>query len=190
MIHNNIDLSNVQKLHYLKEALIDNTKDLIRNFELIDESYSQTCSFLQSKFDYPLSIIRTLFRKLHDIETINKSRKWYSHFNRLGGLHCQWLKSNGEKFDDRFYYYLTYHVICCLDPETAKDWDNSLTSHKSFPIYSQLQKFMQKRLFTVKEHAAGFKPLKRGRESEGHVEKFEQKAAEKKIIISCCCCSK
>lgn len=45
--------------------------------------------------------------------------------------------------------------------ETAKDWDNSLISQRTFPTYDQLQKFLQNRVFTVEERTADFKSTKK-----------------------------
>ena len=51
LIHNREDLSNVQKLHYLKEALSGDALEIIINFELCDSAYPEAWKCLLDRFD-------------------------------------------------------------------------------------------------------------------------------------------
>ena len=61
------------------------------------------------------------------------------------------LKAAGEKIDDTFSRFICYIVSRKLDKETKTDWENSINSTKVFPIYNELQKFLQNRLFAYEE---------------------------------------
>jgi len=50
LIHNNAALSNVQKLYYLKQALISSAGKLVRNFELSKDSYTEAWEFVLARY--------------------------------------------------------------------------------------------------------------------------------------------
>lgn len=149
LVHNNNELSNVQKLHYLKEAMVDEARVLLRDFDLKEESYAPAYSFLLSKFDNPRSIVRAQFRKLHDLEPIKDESHIRQLLNQVDVI-VNGLRSADERVDSLFSRYLTYHVTRRLDIKTAKDVDNALTTSKSFPVYDQLQRFLQTRILILK----------------------------------------
>ena len=51
LIHNNSQLSNIQKFHYLKSALKGNAASVIHSFEITSKNYKESWDLLKSRFD-------------------------------------------------------------------------------------------------------------------------------------------
>lgn len=160
LVHNNPDLNGVHKLHYLKQALLDgDAHELVRDFPLTETAYAEAYALINSRFDNKRAAIRALFRKLLNIESISSNTKLGSLIDKVDSL-LRGLKSVGEKIDDTFSRFIAYLVSTKLDKKTAEDWENSFTSTKSFPLYNDLQKFLQARLFSVEERNSDKQPVK------------------------------
>ncbi|XP_065204046.1 uncharacterized protein LOC135834137 [Planococcus citri] len=78
LIHDNPELSNVQKLHYLKESCKGRAFELIKNFPLKGEAYVQAWECIKDRFDNRRVIIKTLFDKLYLLEEIRKDTELQS----------------------------------------------------------------------------------------------------------------
>lgn len=126
IVHHNAELSNVQKLYYLKQALTGSANLLVRDFELNDHSYSEAYSYFVNQYDNKLMVVRALFRKLMKIESIKNETKIQSLLDQIEVI-IRGLKASGETVAATFSQFITYFVSTKLDPRTAKDWENSLT---------------------------------------------------------------
>lgn len=186
LIHNNHDLKNVQKLYYLKQALVGPAEDLIRDFELNDQAYPEAWAYLINRYDNKRAIVRLLFRKLRDLEQLKSESSIRSLIDKADVI-IRGLKTAGEEVNDTFSRYIAFHVSSKLDAVTAKDWENSLTNSKSFPTYVELHKFLQNRSFAIDEAVADVKIQDKA--------KFGQNGAKKSFHassptpVSCMCCN-
>lgn len=75
LVHNNPDLTGVQKLYYLKQALVESAADLIQDFELTENSYAQAWSVVIARYENKRLVVKTLFKKLISIEAIKSDVK-------------------------------------------------------------------------------------------------------------------
>ena len=152
LIHNNNELSNVQKLHYLKQSLIGDAKDYVRDFSLDDRSYSEAWSHLLSRFDNKRAVVRTLFRSFYNLESIKHKNQVRTLLDKVE-LIIRGLKAANEQIDDTFSRYITFVVASKLDFRTCEDWENSIPSTRSYPKFDELQKFLQNRAFNVEDRS-------------------------------------
>ncbi len=152
LVHNNEELSNVQKLYYLKQALIGETKNFIRDFKLDDRSYSEAWSHLLSRFDNKRAVVKTLFRNLYNLEPIKSDTQIHALLDKVLVI-IRGLKAVDEIINDTFSKFITYIVSSKLDPRTAKDWENSIDSISSYPSFNELEKFLRIRSFNAEDRA-------------------------------------
>lgn len=151
LVHNNSSLSSVQKLHYLKQSLMDGSAHcLIRDFPLTETSYPEAYACVCARFDNKRAIVRALFSKLYNLESISTSSKIRSLIDNVDST-IRGLKAVGEKIDETFSRYIAFVVTTRLDKKTSEDWEHSVTSTKTFPLYQDLQKFLVARLFSIEE---------------------------------------
>ncbi|CAH2109317.1 unnamed protein product [Euphydryas editha] len=73
MIHNDISLTPVQKLYYLKGFLSGEPHALINNLPLQDVSYTEAMKLLQERYDNKTKIVHEHVYTLLDLPTITKS---------------------------------------------------------------------------------------------------------------------
>lgn len=148
LVHNNEDLSNVQKLYYLKQALVGDAKDFVRDFKLDDRAYSEAWAHLLSRFDNKRAVVKTLFRDLYNLEPIKAENQITSLLDKAEII-IRGLRASDEVIDQTFSKFVTYIVSSKLDPRTYKDWENSITTTDSYPQFGELQKFLRIRSFNV-----------------------------------------
>lgn len=141
LVHYSTDLNGVQKVHYLKQTLLNSvTYELVRDFLLTEVAYAEAYSLIISRYDSKGAIVRSLFRTLLELEPINSGTKIQSLIDKIESI-MHGLKAVGEKIDDSLSRFIKYLVATRLDRKTIHDWENSFTSTKSFPLYNDLQNF-------------------------------------------------
>ncbi len=107
LVHNNPDLTNVQKLYYLKQALVENAADLIRDFELTENSYVQAWSTVITRYENKRLVVKTLFKKLISIEAIKSDTKIRTLLDQFD-IVVRSLRANGEQIEGTFSRFLTF----------------------------------------------------------------------------------
>lgn len=73
-----------------------------------------------SRFDNKRAVIRALFRRIFNVEYINSSSKIHSMIDEIDII-VRGLNAAGEKVEDTFSRFFTYHVSSRLDKETSCD---------------------------------------------------------------------
>jgi hypothetical protein len=173
LVHLRTELSNVQKLFYLKESLVGKAKDFIRDFPLVDDAYPEAWDYLLNRFNNKRIVIRTLFRRLIEIDSIKKSSQISSLVDQVD-LIMRGLRANGLEIDQTFSKFACYYVASKLDNRTSSDWENSLTDVQEFPTYKKLCSFLHIRSFAVEE-----KNENTSSSSASNIQKPKGKEAEK-----------
>jgi len=143
-------LSKVCKLYYLKQALVGTAGDLVRDFELSEELYDEAWAFVLSRYNNKRATVRVLFRRLQQLESIMSNTKIRSLIDQVD-IVIRGLKSIRETIDPTFSRYICYHVSTRLDKTTVTDWENSISSTKSFPTYQEMHTFLANCSFAVKD---------------------------------------
>ncbi|XP_065218644.1 uncharacterized protein LOC135844395 [Planococcus citri] len=170
LVHNQSDLSNVQKLYYLKQSCIGDAKDLLRDFELEDELYVEAWNYMLSKFDNRRLVIRILFKKLIGVEPIKTASQIRQLTDEID-IVMRGLKANKLECDGAFSRFVCFLVSTKLDNRTAVDWENSISSNKEFPTYKEIEKFLRNRAFVADERQVESQQSK----SKGDKTKSERK---------------
>lgn len=150
LVHNNDELSNVQKLYYLKQALIGEVKDFIRDFKLNDKAYSEAWSHFIVRFENKRAVFKMLFRSLYNLEPIKNENQIRNLLDKVEII-IRGLKAADQGIDDTFSKFITYIVSSKLDSKTTRDWENSITSVNTYPSFNEIQKFLQIRSFNSEE---------------------------------------
>lgn len=103
-----------------------------------------------SRFENKRMIVRALFRKLRNIESIKTDSQIRNLLDEVDVI-LRGLKSAGEQINNTFSRYITYHITLCLDQVATKDWENSISTTQSYPVFEELQKFLQLGAFAVED---------------------------------------
>ena len=70
LVHIRDDLTNIQKLYYLKEAFVGPAAEIARDFTLNDRLYSEAWTYILSRYDNPRSVVKTLFLKFTNLKPL------------------------------------------------------------------------------------------------------------------------
>lgn len=70
LVHDNPELTNVQKLYYLKQALVGESEQVLRDFELSDGAYAEAWSYFLSRYENGRAIVEAHFRNLKNLAVI------------------------------------------------------------------------------------------------------------------------
>lgn len=74
-LHESTKLKNIQKLFYLKDALIGQVSEIIRDFPLNDQVYSEAWSFVVSRYDNKEAVLRASVHKIVNLDLIKNNTK-------------------------------------------------------------------------------------------------------------------
>lgn len=107
LVHNNDELLNVQKFWYLKKAMVKDIENLLDDFDMSDEAYTDAWSYLLSRFEKKRSIILALFHKLIHIEQLKDEKGIQQLIDRINGT-IRGLKAAGEKVEDTFSKFVVF----------------------------------------------------------------------------------
>lgn len=152
LIHNNDQLSDVQKLSYLKSSLKDEPANLVRSFETTDKNYEIAWSLLQKRYNNTRRIINNHVQALLEIPKIQKdAHVTLRHIINTTENHLQCLKALGQPTDS--WNVLLIPIISAkLDFQTNKDWESKLNEENDntkIPTISQFLEFLTSRQNTL-----------------------------------------
>lgn len=148
VVHSKAEIPNVTKLYHLTNSLEGNAKDLLRDFELTDEAYTEAWSYLLTRYDNPKMVIRNaLFKRLRSISTTSSYTEARELIDQVDMI-LRGLRSNGGEINETFSEYIAYHVASCLDKRTREDFNFANTSRKA-ANFDDLRKFVLNRDFSI-----------------------------------------
>lgn len=98
LVHENPNLSNVQKLYYLKNAIKGTASDLIRDYFITDANYIEAWNTLTTRYDNKRATIKVHLRDLFNLQKI-KNEKEIRKLLDNSAKSVRSLKALGENTD-------------------------------------------------------------------------------------------
>nr|XP_022911183.1 uncharacterized protein LOC111422213 [Onthophagus taurus] len=149
MIHDNDNISDVEKLHYLKMSLSDEPSQLLKNVVITNDNFSRAWQMLLERYENKRLLIdsqlNTLFnsRSLKNDSSLELKRLLGEVKESLGALEA--LGCPIKHWD----HILVYMIVRKLDVDTIKDWEKSLVNNQNPPSYDELELFLLGRLHAL-----------------------------------------
>lgn len=146
IIHLKKELSNVQKLHYLKSFLKGEAEQLLKNVTISENNYAGAWDALIKRYDNHRLLVTSHLSRLFALPSItsespsalksltNDTIEIIRALNNLGRPVGQW---------DDVLVYLTAQK---LDPESRREWEKSITSNNEMPLFEELEEFLEGRI--------------------------------------------
>ncbi|XP_072395159.1 uncharacterized protein [Diabrotica undecimpunctata] len=159
LIHNNENLTNVQRFHYLKNSLKGEAAGVIRSLEVSDRNYEEAWSLLKSRYENKKLIAMSHIDSLYNFPNLGKEdgvqlRNFLDTIRKnLRALIS--LEEDVEKWDILLIYILEQK----LDPITRKEWHKE-GLHDKFSTMVDLQGFLERKcqmLEVMEASKQGFK---------------------------------
>ncbi|CAI6368824.1 unnamed protein product [Macrosiphum euphorbiae] len=145
LFHNNKDLPNVHKMHYLKSGVCGTAAEVIKSFSITSDNYQAAYDELVKPYENKALTIQVHIRALLNSPKVHTNcaaelKKLHYHVNsHVRSLIA--LKQPVQHWDA----WLTTIVCCHLDPTTAGEWQLLQTS-KELPAFKDIESFLSKRI--------------------------------------------
>lgn len=146
LVTSRVDLSNVQKLHYLKATLTDDASCVLSNVLVTEANYEAAWELLRKRFDNTRVIVNVHLQALVNIPCVtsqsvpelrtlrDKTQEAYTALLNLKHPVKQW--------ED----LLVFLTVSKLDKTIRRDWEISLGDGTEIPTYAELDKFVSSRI--------------------------------------------
>lgn len=185
-------LSNIEKLHYLKNSISGSAANIISGLPMTEETFNEAWEKLVQKYENKRKLI---FSHVTNIMTDIKPSRNTSTSVHLNALVDQvdtalrairLLNQSTENWD----VLLIHQVVKQLDDITRERWESSLENNQIMPTYAQLKEFIVVRIRTL-ENLEPSSTSQRSSQSTP-INKPSTKAAVSNITTSskytCDCC--
>ncbi|XP_046596916.1 uncharacterized protein LOC124294661 [Neodiprion lecontei] len=149
IVRENSQLSEVEKLHYLKTSLTDEPSQLIKNIALTAENFPRTWETLVSRYENKRLLTDSHLATLFAIPRVTKkssSELKSLHSNTCEALGALELLDSPEKLGDHIIVHMT---IRKLDPASLEEWEKSVSEKLEPPTTAELKAFLIGRIHTL-----------------------------------------
>lgn len=169
LVANNQTLSNLQRLHYLKDSLSGEAKKLVQNYDIVEANYAAAWDKLLLRYDNKRLLIKNHLKTL--LHQPSQSKETAAHLRLLidtttdsmNGLRT--LKIETTNWDP----IIIHTILENLPIETHSLWESSQANIEDMPTLAQLLRFLENRFRTLE--AIAEKP------SRGNSNPFDKQAA-------------
>ncbi|XP_031348317.1 uncharacterized protein LOC116174520 [Photinus pyralis] len=149
IIHNNSDLTDVQKLCYLRSALKNEPANLISSLDTSDTNYSIAWKLLQERYNNKRRIIYNHVREILDVSNVSKgSHVTLRHLIDTIQKHLNCLKAMNQPVES-WNALLIPMLLPKLDFNTIREWESFLNkkyeSRDDIPTVEEFIKFLNDR---------------------------------------------
>ncbi|KAK7575924.1 hypothetical protein V9T40_012210 [Parthenolecanium corni] len=144
MIDKNEHLKPVQKLYFLKQALIGDAANLLKDHSLQEGAYETAFKYVEERYYNRRALIANHFHDLLELPNITFAtlRETLDKVNAIiRGLKVCNLEV--EKMSP----LIAYIVVRKLPDRLRTDWENSYLDHSTYPSFEPLMTFLQNRCF-------------------------------------------
>ncbi|XP_055589678.1 uncharacterized protein LOC129741888 [Uranotaenia lowii] len=142
LIHNNHQLSDIDKFTYLRSAISGEALQEISSIELSADNYQVACDILEKRYENKKLIVKAYLDTLFGIEPLKKeSGEALNHLVSYFDRNIQMLGKIGED-TDKWSTLLAYMVCTRLDSVTLRQWE-SHHNCKDVPTYQKVMDFLR-----------------------------------------------
>ena len=140
------DLSNVEKLHYLKSSIHGDAAKLIANIPITDDNYERAWNKIVARFENKRVLVTAQLDILFNLRSVQrKSARELETLKSTVAEVVESLEALGGPVQ-HWDYFLVYLVCKRLDPESHEAWELQLGGATEPPKYSDLDTFLEARI--------------------------------------------
>nr|XP_041632248.1 uncharacterized protein LOC121502617 [Drosophila kikkawai] len=146
LIHNNNNLSNVQRLHFLKESLPVGRDNDIRQMQLTETNYAVAWGMMIKRYNNPRLVFSHHMNAIYALPRLQKDntdsiRSMLSTVNV-----CLAAFRRVQALDGERQHWLAHYIAAKLPKETHNAWEHHQGSGATVPTYKDLESFLNDRL--------------------------------------------
>ncbi|XP_018402792.1 PREDICTED: uncharacterized protein LOC108779784 [Cyphomyrmex costatus] len=148
LIHNNQNLSEIEKFHYLRSSLKDKAAEIIKSIETTTDNYKDAWNAIKERFDNKRWILQRHIKAIFEIAPVTKEN--HAQLRELLDTilkHLRALKAMGRP-TDTWDDLIVHLIISKLDTVTTKAWETSIPDME-IPTLKSLTDFLSKRCIAL-----------------------------------------
>ena len=143
-IHDRADLSQAQKLVYLRQSLKDGSaKNVIEGLSRSGEQYTEAVKCLQERYNRPRLIHQAHVRKIIEVPSLKDNTG--KELRRLHDVLQQHLRALKAMDKEPSASFITSLIEMKLDPDTMFEWQKASQGSADVPHYTKLLEFLNLR---------------------------------------------
>lgn len=146
LIHSNLSIDNVQKLHYLKSSVTGEAEQLLRHIPITKDNYNKCWDLLTKRFDNKKYLSTCILKRFFSQQIMStESPRALKELLDTTNDCLQSLRNLG--IDISNWDILVIHILCLkLDNETRKQWEFKVSEiSNDFATLTQFQEFIETR---------------------------------------------
>nr|XP_022908846.1 uncharacterized protein LOC111420154 isoform X2 [Onthophagus taurus] len=149
MVNDNEDLTDVERLQYLKMSLTGEPAQLLKNISVTGDNFSRSWQILIDRYENRRLLIETQLSILFSARAVKSDSS--SELKRLVGEikeafgALKVLKCPIQHWD----YILVYLIVRKLDTDAVKEWERSIGNHRDPSTFDELEDFLMNRIHTL-----------------------------------------
>lgn len=148
LIHDNRDIDNVQKLHYLKGHLRGEAEQLLRHIPITNDSYEQCWTLLTGRYNNKQYLINCILKRFFaQNNVVSESANAIKELLDVTSETLNALKSLGINIQS-WDVLIIYIVSQRLDAESRKQWESKVselvtTDSEQLPTFTMFKDFLE-----------------------------------------------
>lgn len=142
IIRNNHDLSNVEKMHYLKTSVTGEASRLISNLPVSGDNFAIAWEILVSRYENKRLLITAQLDKLANLKPLKT--KSASGLRALSTAISETIGAL-RSLDCAVHHWdpiLLHQLVRLLDPDSREAWEVTLGSTTTYPTFKQFEEFL------------------------------------------------
>ncbi|XP_066595394.1 uncharacterized protein [Prorops nasuta] len=149
IIHENVNLSDIDKFHYLCAAVKGDASRAIQSFSINSENYTLAWEALTRRFEDKRLIIHDHLKAFFNVPAIGRqTSEGLQELYDDAANHLSSLRNLGESVQ-HWDTLIIYTIASKLDPQTRSDWEEKHAKLTS-PKWSELSNFMMEQCRLIK----------------------------------------
>lgn len=151
LVHNNTNLSDVQKLHYLKTSVAAEAESLLKHIQVTSNNYTYAWDILKTRYGNKRLILNSILKRL-----FNQRKLTMQSAVLLKGLldttvECLNNLSNMNISTDSWDPVIIHLLVQKLDPDTHRSWEEYAYKEESeaLPTWNEFKKFLESKFRTL-----------------------------------------
>ncbi|XP_070134061.1 uncharacterized protein [Drosophila bipectinata] len=149
LIHQNQALSNIQRFHFLKQALPKEQDQDVHQMELTDGAYTIAWDLIIKRYNNPRLQFMHHMNALYDLPFISReSSSEIKHMLNVTNVcinEFNRLKTNIQSSTQ----WIVHHLIARLPTTTVQAWEHCLGNSSDIPSFTDLETFLNNRLVSM-----------------------------------------
>lgn len=149
LVHENVKLTNVQKMHYLKTALKGDAQHLLKHFSITEANYTPAWNMLIARYKNNRLIINSHLKTLVSQPKLLKESATGLRLLLDTTTECIQALSNLEVPTEHWNAIIVYLIEQRMDSDSFKAWEQSREKPNEVPTFDEISKFLEARFRTL-----------------------------------------